>query len=55
MYQKTTLFCDSTDHKLYLFAGIIKNSQLTEMRQEIAVLREQLHRLAARLPQEPTP
>jgi polyhydroxyalkanoate synthesis repressor PhaR len=29
--------------------------ELTELRQEIAVLREQLQRLAARLPQEPTP
>ena len=31
------------------------SQELTEMRQEIAVLREQLQRLAARLPQEPTP
>ena len=29
--------------------------ELTELRQEIAVLREQLQRLAARLPQEPPP
>ena len=29
--------------------------ELTELRQEIAVLREQLQRLAARLPQEPRP
>ena len=31
------------------------SQELTELRQEIAVLREQLQRLAARLPQEPTP
>ena len=31
------------------------SQELTELRQEIAVLREQLERLAARLPQEPTP
>jgi len=31
------------------------SSELTELRQEIAVLREQLQRLAARLPQEPMP
>jgi len=31
------------------------SQELTEMRQEIAVLREQLQRLAARLPQEPAP
>jgi hypothetical protein len=32
--QYPTLFCDSTDHKLYLFAGIVKNSHLrAEMEQ----------------------
>ena len=31
------------------------SQELTELRQEIAVLREQLQRLAARLPLEPTP
>ena len=31
------------------------SQELTELRQEIAVLREQLQRLAARLPQEPAP
>jgi len=31
------------------------SQELTELRQEIAVLREQLQRLAARLPREPTP
>ena len=31
------------------------SQELTALRQEIAVLREQLQRLAARLPQEPTP
>ena len=30
------------------------SQELTELRQEIAVLREQLQKLAARLPQEPT-
>jgi polyhydroxyalkanoate synthesis repressor PhaR len=33
----------------------VGSQELTELRQEIAVLREQLQRLAARLPQEPSP
>ena len=31
------------------------SQELTALRQEIAVLREQFQKLAARLPQEPTP
>jgi hypothetical protein len=31
------------------------SQELSELRQEVAVLREQVRALAARLPQEPTP